>query len=492
MGPHEKRAHQLIELGRFDQAIEHLQLSLGEDPDNADIYAMLGICFSQTGRATDAIAACEKAIGLEPDADFVHHAYGAVLNDQDRFKQAEVAAREAVSLDPDDVDNHRLLAVVLLNRHHFKDALTSAEHGLAIDAEDVECLNCRAIALTKLGRRDEAGEAIQTALERDPENADTHANLGWTMLHAGRHREAQDHFRQALQLQPTHDWARQGILESLKARNLIYRWLLAYFLWMSGFSPKIVTALIIGMVVAINLLTRLTPETGPVAVAVEWFVYAYLAFVFLTWLGNDLFNLLLRLDHFGRMVLSDRERRDSTILGAAILYLGAIAIWTGIDTGEALAGLIYMLPLLAVSTALHAPPGKARNLLALATIVIMVSGTAAFVRERPQFIPTEVVEARSTMARIDAKYGDDFLDLIIAQDFDTISKRLAEANISGSTGDPVDFEAARTRIEADMTGYIQSAEHIVRYKESQTLLFQIMVYGTIALTWVSMGIQTAR
>ena len=89
------------------------------------------------------------------------------------------------------------------------------------------------MALVQLGRKDEADHTLGSALANDPENALTHANQGWAFLHRGDHERALEHFREALRIDPELDWARIGIVEALKARYLIYRFMLRFFLWMS-------------------------------------------------------------------------------------------------------------------------------------------------------------------------------------------------------------------------------------------------------------------
>ena len=88
------------------------------------------------------------------------------------------------------------------------------------------------MALVQLGRKDEAQQTLGSALANDPENALTHANQGWALLHRGDHAKALEHFREALRIDPELDWARAGIVEALKARHLIYRVMLRFFLWM--------------------------------------------------------------------------------------------------------------------------------------------------------------------------------------------------------------------------------------------------------------------
>ncbi len=143
--------------------------------------------------------------------------------------KSEAAAREAVRLDPEDADYYALLASIRVQQRQWADALHNAELGLAVAPDHVACANLKAMALVNLGRRQEADATIQTTLAKEPENAATHANQGWALLHMGDHKAAMEHFREALRLNPNMEWARQGILEALRARNPIYRILLKLF-----------------------------------------------------------------------------------------------------------------------------------------------------------------------------------------------------------------------------------------------------------------------
>jgi len=102
----------------------------------------------------------------------------------------------------------------------------------ALDPEHAGCLNLRAMAEVKLGRKAQAAATIEAALARDPENAGTHANRGWTYLEESDPGRALEHFREALRLDPENEWAREGMVEALKARHGVYRLVLRCFLWM--------------------------------------------------------------------------------------------------------------------------------------------------------------------------------------------------------------------------------------------------------------------
>ena len=58
------------------------------------------------------------------------------------------------------------------------------------------------------------------------------------MLDEGKYPQAMEHFREALRLEPDMEWARLGVVETLKAKRVLYRPVLWYFLWISKFSSR--------------------------------------------------------------------------------------------------------------------------------------------------------------------------------------------------------------------------------------------------------------
>jgi hypothetical protein len=65
---------------------------------------------------------------------------------------------------------------------------------------------------------------------------------------------------------------------------------------------------------------RQNPEAAPFILPIQ---LAYAAFVLATWLADPLFNLLLRLDRFGRYALTRRQTWASNVLG--LLLVAAVA-----------------------------------------------------------------------------------------------------------------------------------------------------------------------
>lgn len=327
-----RRAVLLLQQSRYDLAEKELRNLLAQEPDHAYAHALLALCLSRQDKLPEAESAARQAIQLSPEEAFCHYTLGVVKTREDDLQSARQAVEEALRLDPQDSDYHGLHALIYLRAQRWQQALDAANEGLRHDPTHQACLNHRAAALVKLKRHEEAHQTIDRALQKDPENEQTHANLGWALLHQGEHRQALEHFSEALRLDPNFEYARQGLVEALKARYFLYRWLLRFFLWMSTLSPRVRGGLIIGAFLIVKVLrgmSRQNPDLDPFILPI---VSIYAVFVFLTWVADPLFNLALQCNRYGRHALSVQQRWSSSIFGA--LLLGAVvsvacAILTG-------------------------------------------------------------------------------------------------------------------------------------------------------------------
>lgn len=322
-----RQADLLISRNHYKEAEELLRLELSQNIENAMAFSLLAVALASQDKAKEALPAAQRAISLEPNQPYHFFSHSFVLG---RLKKYEEAVREiqtAIRLDPLDVRNHAQLSNLYISLKEWQKALDAAEKGLELDPEDVTCANQCALALTQMGRKAEASQTIDGLLRRNPENATSHANQGWTYLHQGQPKQALVHFREALRLQPNMDWARRGMIEALKARNIIYRALLAYFLWISRFKGRAQWGIIIGAYVAFRFMRTLAQSNPALEPWLTPLLILYIVFAFSTWIAPPLFNLLLRLDPFGRMVLNERETRTANLVGlTTLLSLGFLVL----------------------------------------------------------------------------------------------------------------------------------------------------------------------
>ena len=379
MNPHLDRARLLLAQSRYDLAEKELRQQLGAEPGNAEAHALLALCLSNQKEFKEATSEAQAAIALAPDLGFTHYVLGEVLYERNHYPEAENAAATAIGLDPFDADFRALLAAIRMQRRSWAGALAAAEAGLEIDPEHVGCNNLRAMALVNLGRRAEAGATLDSALARDPDNAATHANQGWTFLEKGDTKKALEHFREALRLEPNSEWARLGILEALKARYPIYRWILMYFLWMAKLSHSAQVGIMIGGWIGYQFLRGLA-ERNPLMAPWIWpLMAAYMIFCLLTWTASPLFNLLLLLNPFGRMVLTTAEKRISALVGVCLLAaLACVAFWAVVGMSLWVGGLIFALLMVPLSSAFKPPPGQRRMIAVASLCLLVVLGPGGF------------------------------------------------------------------------------------------------------------------
>lgn len=267
----------------------------------------LALCRANAGAHSEARELAGHAVGAAPDLPSAHYLYARVLLSCGRLDEAEQATGRFIALDPHDADGRGLLALIRSQRRDWPGALEAAAAGLALDPDHDLSQNVRAMALVHTGDPDRAVKAMEGALQSRPNDAFTHANQGWALLHQGSHREAEAHFREALRLDPEMEWARAGVLESLKARNRVYRLLLRYKLWMDGKTAGRRAMVILGGYLLYRIAIQVM-DSVPLLTPVAWtLVIAYWVFCLLTWFGDAIFDFLLTLHPFGRHALRRRE-----------------------------------------------------------------------------------------------------------------------------------------------------------------------------------------
>jgi Flp pilus assembly protein TadD len=92
----------LSDMGRLDEAREHLGHLVSLYPDFANGQIALAVARHRSGDTRGAIAPLEKALKLEPDNGYAHRNRGAMLASLGRHDEALVHLRKAVDLLPTD------------------------------------------------------------------------------------------------------------------------------------------------------------------------------------------------------------------------------------------------------------------------------------------------------------------------------------------------------------------------------------------------------
>lgn len=334
MNPYGSRGRFHFDQGRYMEAIQEFTRELAESPDDASIFAWISLCHSRLENAKPALESAKKAVGLEPDNDFAFYALAQAYFANNQPKKAEEAIRKAIELEPYVSSYFANLAVALGNQSRWKAALEAAETGLELDPEDEFCAQVRAHALSLAGRKQDAIAAAEENIEENPDSPHAHATLGWVQLRRGDHKSAEGHFAEALRLDPNEELARDGLLESLRSRFPLYRWMIQFNAWQAQFSKGGQIAIFIAILLiprAIRAIARSNPQLQPVLIPIA-ICFSFL--IWFTWIGEPLTNIVLLSHPMGRLALERHVRFETTII-AIYLALALINIALGFAFGPA-------------------------------------------------------------------------------------------------------------------------------------------------------------
>ncbi|MFT5125017.1 MAG: tetratricopeptide (TPR) repeat protein [Kiritimatiellia bacterium] len=381
MNPFLQRASLLLEQNRIDLAIKELHQALAQDPEDPSVHALLAICYADQNKHEAALDEAHQAIFHAPDQPFPQYALAKVYAEANKFKEAQQAIDAALAMDPADPDYWFMRSAILYNQRRWKDALEAANTALSFDAEHIAANNLRASALVQLNEREAAGRTLDGNLQRDPENAWTHANKGWSLLDGGDHKEALESFREALRLEPDNAYAKSGVVEALKAKNPIYRLLLKYFLWMGKLSQKHGLMVILGLYFGYRLLLVVTNRAPSLQVLTLPITIVYIVFAYFTWTAMPIFNLLLRLNAYGRHALSRDQIVASNWVGLSLLlgFLLVIAGFLNAQINLILYGMAFGVLVIPIAGSFNCDRrGKAHKILLGFTGILLLVATASY------------------------------------------------------------------------------------------------------------------
>lgn len=312
------RGLQLKELGRYADAESAFKEALAQEPNDAfALHQLAGCQWQIAGRQKDALQTINQAISVEPN-DSEHHILRAfILCVLDRPKEALASAQTALGLSPNESGAYTAEAQAHLQMENWPAAERAARQALALDADNSGAANQLAQALRLQNKQAENDAHLAGMLARDPDDAFTHANAGWSALNRGEHRAAEVHFREALRIDPDFDYAREGLLNSFRARSPLYRAYLRYCFAMQRLSSGARWAVIIGLYFGVKL-ARYIPG-GFILVAL------YFLFVLWVWVARPVGNFMLLFDAFAKYALRPLEKIEAAVVGGG-LALGVASI----------------------------------------------------------------------------------------------------------------------------------------------------------------------
>ena len=316
-----ERATILLEQNRTKEARAELEKALALDPSEPGVLLLLSECYIADSKGEKAIKFAKQAVELDPEEGVYLYVLARAYIVADDSKNAKQAIDSALRLEPTDADFNFVRGNLDFDDKNWQQALNWAEKGLEHEADNINCLNLRNMALVKLNRLDEANEAINYALSQEPNNSFSQTNKGFNQLELGNYDEAVTHFREALQQDPESEYAKEGLKEAIRGKNILYRGVLRYFLFMQKLSNKAQWVVIIGLYVGYRILNKLAKSIPEIAPFVMPVLIAYVVFAFSSWIGHPVANLALRFHPLGKLALTKDEKLASKYSSKSTSYM---------------------------------------------------------------------------------------------------------------------------------------------------------------------------
>ncbi len=327
--------YMLIDRKRYGLAHEKITELLGIMPDAWELHTMRAQVYLQEDKYEEAREAAGEAIALNPECGFAFLLISQAYLEQSKLEEAERAIEKALEIDPSEPDYYAVKSNLYVAKRKYQQAISCAEEGLALDPEHLMLNNLMSLAQRRLGQKSEAFERMSDMMGRDPENPLTHANMGYHHLQSGDHKKAKEHFAMALSKDPEFDFARMGMIQAMKASNIMYAKLLQFAFWMDKIGQRNRWLFIIGLLVIVNVV----PVLGPF----------YLIFILWTWFTTPLSDIILYFDKYGKYLMTPSTMRLTQInIGLLIASLVALGMAFALSTSFLLLAFACFLAIVPV------------------------------------------------------------------------------------------------------------------------------------------------
>ncbi len=204
----------LIQSGSLFDAEKNLLKLIQTQPEDSDLYNLIGIVYSLRNLHEEAIDWFERGINISKKNDGLYLNLGTSLMSLEKTKEAIDAFNEALVINPNSEHAYYNLGNLYLDLKKYEDSIKIYDKALKIKNDFVDCLINKAVALTKQGKAEEALFEYEKAIALEPTNLKIHLNLASLYEINKKFDKALTHYDQATQIKPDYPeaWNNKGII----------------------------------------------------------------------------------------------------------------------------------------------------------------------------------------------------------------------------------------------------------------------------------------
>jgi tetratricopeptide (TPR) repeat protein len=218
---HNSLAYAYTRAELYDEAIEHYQAAISQNPDNewtSIVCQALGAIYGEIkGNIEAAVAAYQAGLILDPKNYDIHLSLGDIYMADYDLDNAIRAYCDAITISPDEPRAYTKAGVALWEKDFLEEALISSHKAADLDPENPGVFNNLGILyLDGLLDAMEALDYFERSIELKPTYALAHFNAGRASQYMGFTNDAANYYQRALELnEETHELDRDDILTRL-------------------------------------------------------------------------------------------------------------------------------------------------------------------------------------------------------------------------------------------------------------------------------------
>ena len=198
------KGNQLLEEGKYEQAIENYDKVLADRPDFFDAWYGKGLAIKLGGDKEGSLACFDEVLKLKPDHVPSLNARGNTHIQLGRYQEAFKDLQKAIEIDDQYFPAHYNLGTAWFFTGEFKKALIHYQFAVRINPKPQELWYRIGCVFLELGRQEDAIEALEKALQLKPVyesfGTDIWFQKGFSLYALRRYTEAEDCYLQVLEL----------------------------------------------------------------------------------------------------------------------------------------------------------------------------------------------------------------------------------------------------------------------------------------------------
>lgn len=199
-----KRAMQLVQLGKYDEAQQDIDAIKPRAPNSAGINYAQGLVYLNTEKSKEAQAAFDVAAKNEQRYPMAIYYLAITHLELGNQQQAETQAGRFHTINRNNIAGRKLLASIYLDKQEYPEAEAMIQPVVYEKENDTEALNILATSLFKQEKTEAAIEVLVKVAELEPDSPEAQTRLGEAFLAKGERASGQEHLENALQLDPDH------------------------------------------------------------------------------------------------------------------------------------------------------------------------------------------------------------------------------------------------------------------------------------------------